>query len=137
MQQQAAWYQKKGNSGKQVNAIFSVQQVITQLVNSTIKQSPETGFSLLVQQRVNQQVVEQLLALWHQAELVTEVRSEVFVSLKALTEWLDDNNDSRRYSALSAQFILLKQQINFSLEQNKCAAPASKISMPPGSPIGG
>jgi hypothetical protein len=137
LQQQAAWYQKKGNSGKQVNAIFSVQQVITQLVNSTIKQSPETGLALLVQQRVNQQVVEQLLALWHQAELVTEVRSEVFVSLKALTEWLDDNNDSRRYSALSAQFILLEQQINFSLEQNKRAAPASKISMPPGSPIGG
>ena len=92
---------------------------------------------MLVQQRVNQQVVDQLLALWHQTQLVTEVRSEVYVSLKGLTDWLDDNNDSRRYSALSAQFILLEQQINFSLEQNKRSAPASKISMPPGSPIGG
>ena len=63
LQQQAAWYQKKGNSGKQVNAIFSVQQVITQLVNSTIRQGPETGLALLVQQRVNQQIVEQLSSL--------------------------------------------------------------------------
>jgi hypothetical protein len=137
LQQQAAWYQKKASSAQQDNAIFSVQQVITQLLNSTIKQSPKTGLALLVQQRVNQQVVEQLLGLWHQAQLVTEVRSEVYVSLKGLTDWLDDNNDSRRYSALSTQFILLEQQINFSLTQNKPAAPVSTISMPPGSPIGG
>ncbi|PKI13197.1 zinc-dependent metalloprotease [Colwellia sp. 12G3] len=137
LQQQAAWYQKKGNSGQQVDAIFSVQQVITQLLNSTIKQSPETGLALLVQQRVNQQVVEQLLGLWHQKNLVTEVRSEVLASLTGLSDWLDDNHDSRRYSALTAQFILLEQQIKFSLEKNKSATPASKISMPPGSPIGG
>jgi len=137
LQQQAMLYQHKDSRGKQINDIFSVQQVITQLVNKTIKQGPEKGLALLVQQRVNQQVVEQLLALWHQKDLVTEVRSEIYVSLEQLTEWLDDNNDSRRYSALSAQFILLEQQINFSLEQNKVAAPASKIAMPPGSPIGG
>ncbi len=137
LQQQAMRYQHKNSRGKQVNDIFSVQEVITQLVNKTIKQSPERGLASLVQQRVNQQVVEQLLALWHQKSLVTEVRSEVYVSLVQLTEWLDDNNDSRRYSVLSAQFILLEQQIKFSLEQNKLAAPASKIAMPPGSPIGG
>jgi len=137
LQQQAMRYQHKNNRGKQVNDIFSVQEVITQLLNKTIKQSPERGLALLVQQRVNQQVVEQLLALWHQKNLVTEVRSEIYISLEQLTEWLDDNNDSRRYSALSAQFILLEQQINFSLKQNKPAVPASKITMPPGSPIGG
>ncbi|WP_019027339.1 zinc-dependent metalloprotease [Colwellia piezophila] len=137
LQQQAARYQPGNGRGQQVNAIFSVQQVITQLLNSTIKQGPESGLALLVQQRVNQQVVEQLLTLWHEDNVVPEVRSEIFVSLVDLTEWLDDNNDSRRYSALSAQFILLEQQIKFSLKQNKLALPASKIAMPPGSPIGG
>lgn len=137
LQQQAARYHQKSSRGKNENAIFSVQQVIAQLVNSTIKQNPKTGMELLVQQRVNQQVVEQLLALWHQKHLVPEVRSEVYLSLTQLTEWLDDNNDSRRYSALSAQFILLEQQIDFSLKQNELAVPASKIKMPPGSPIGG
>jgi hypothetical protein len=137
LQQQAMRYQHKNNRGKQVNDIFTVQDVITQLLNKTIKQSPESGLALLVQQRVNQQVVEQLLALWHQKNLVTEVRSEIYSSLHQLTEWLEDNNDSRRFSVLSAQFILLEQQINFSLKQNKPAVPASKITMPPGSPIGG
>ena len=68
---------------------------------------------------------------------MTEVRSEIFVSLEELKEWLDDNNDSRHYATLASQFKLLEQQIDFSLEQNKLAIPASKITMPPGSPIGG
>lgn len=137
LQQQAMRYQQSSSRGHKVNTIFSVQQLIEQLLASTIKQRPETGLNLLVQQRVNQQVVDQLLSLWHQENLVAEVRSEVFVSLENLTEWLDDNNDSRRYTALSAQFKLLEQQIDFSLEQNKKLAPASKLTMPPGSPIGG
>jgi hypothetical protein len=137
LQQQAARYQQKKKHSKQVSSIFSVQEVITQLINKTIKQAPSSGLALLVQQRVNQQVVEQLLALWHQKDLVTEVRSEIYLSLEQLTEWLDDNNDSRRYLPLSAQFILLEQQINFSVKQNKPASPASKIKMPPGSPICG
>ncbi len=137
LQQQAMRYQYKNKRGKQVNDIFTVKELITQLLNKTIKQSPQSGLALLVQQRVNQQVVEQLLTLWHQKNLVTEVRSEIYASLQQLTEWLDDNNDSRRYSALSSQFILLGQQITFSLEQNKPVTPASKIALPPGSPIGG
>lgn len=136
LQQQSVSYQQKNGRAKQVNSIFSVQQVITQIIAKTIKNKPETGLALLVQQRVNQQVVEQLLALWHQDSLVTEVRAEVFASLEQLTEWLDDNNDSRRYAELSTQFILLEQQITFSLKQNKPAVPVSKIVMPPGSPIG-
>jgi len=137
LQQQAMRYQEKNNRGQKVNTIFSVRQLIAQLLDNTIKQRPETGLKLLVQQRVNQQVVEQLLALWHQDNLVTEVRSEVFFSLTELSEWLDDNNDSRHYSTLASQFKLLEQQIDFSLEQNKQSMPASKITMPPGSPIGG
>jgi hypothetical protein len=120
-----------------INAIFSVNELITQLLDKTIKQRPATGLNLLVQQRVNQQVVDQLLTLWHQNNLVTEVRSEVYVSLKQLKEWLDDNNDSRHYKVLSAQFVLLEQQIEYSLKHNKKSIPESKIVMPPGSPIGG
>jgi hypothetical protein len=136
LQQQAMQYQETNKRGKQVNTIFTVQQLIQQVVDGTIKQQPESGMKLLVQQRVNQQVVEQLLALWHHPDLVTEVRSEVFNSLVNLTEWLDDNNDSRRYTALSTQFELLEQEIEFSLKNYKQSTPVSKISMPPGSPIG-
>ncbi|MBU2891708.1 zinc-dependent metalloprotease [Colwellia sp. D2M02] len=137
LQQQAMRFQAESRRDKSAEAIFSVKELINQVVNNTIKKQPATGLELLVQQRINQQVVEQLLTLWHQADVVTEVRSEVYASLKALEEWLDDNNDSRRYKALATQFILLEQQIDFSLERNKAATPASEITMPPGSPIGG
>jgi hypothetical protein len=93
--------------------------------------------SLLVQQRVNQQVVEHLLSLWHNKKLVTEVRAEVYVALRDLKEWLGDHYDARKYKRLSAQFMLLEEQIGYSLEQGKLVHPVSTIKMPPGSPIGG
>jgi hypothetical protein len=67
---------------------------------------------------------------------VSEVRSEVFTSLKRLEEWFDENNDRRQYSALGNQFILLAKHIEFSLEENHWIVPKSTVAMPPGSPIG-
>jgi hypothetical protein len=115
----------------------TIDELFQQLINGTLKKSAESGSALLVQQRVNQQVVEHLLALWHNKNLVTEVRADVFVTLKKIADWLDDNNDSRKYKGLSSQFILLESQINYSLAQGKLVTPNSTISMPPGSPIGG
>ena len=137
LQQQAMRYQVSERRGKVSNTIFSVDEVINQLIKHTIKNRPEQGLKLLVQQRVNQQVVEQLLSLWHSKELVAEVRSEVLLSLNKLTRWLADNNDNRRYKLLAEHFKLLEQQIVFSLKQAKQVVKPNKIKMPPGSPIGG
>ena len=120
-----------------VEGVPDVEDVITTLLNNTIKKPAEKGLNLLVQQRVNQQVVEALLALWHQNQLVTEVRAEVYVALDHLHNWFDDNSNTRKYKTLSAQFSLLKNQIGYSLKQGKLIMPASKIKLPPGSPIGG
>ncbi len=118
------------------NNIPSAQELIDTLIKQSIKNSAEKGLSLLVQQRVNQQVVEHLLSLWHNKKLVTEVRSEVYVALRNLKEWLADNYDVRKYKRLSAQFMLLEEQIGYSLEQGKLVHPVSTAKMPPGSPIG-
>lgn len=118
------------------NRIISVEELISQLTNKTIKNKPSPGLQLLVQQRVNQQVVDQLLKLWHSNNTVPEVRSIVYHSLDNLAEWLDDNNDSRHYKILSAHFKLLEQQIEFSLEQGKQEIMPKEVNMPPGSPIG-
>jgi hypothetical protein len=117
--------------------IPSAQELIDALIKQSIKKSAEKGLSLLVQQRVNQQIVEHLLSLWHNKKLVTEVRSEVYVALRDLKKWLADNSDGRKYKRLSAQFMLLEEQIGYSLEQGKLVHPISTIKMPPGSPIGG
>jgi len=117
--------------------IPSAQELIDSLIKQSLKRTPEKGSALLVQQRVNQQVVEHLLSLWHNKKLVTEVRSEVYVALRHLKEWLADNSDARKYKRLSAQFMLLEEQIAYSLKQGKLVHPVSTIKMPPGSPIGG
>ena len=116
--------------------IFSVADLFNKLVKSTIKSRPEKGLKVLTQQRVNQQVVEHLLALWHQKSLVSEIRAEVFFTLTQLKTWLSDNKNARKYKAMAAQFSLLENQIGYSLGQGKLMTPASTIKMPPGSPIG-
>ena len=116
--------------------IPSVNAVIDNLLNATVYHQPEKGLALLVQQRVNQQVVEHLLALWHQKGLASEVRAEVYVALKDLGDWLEDRADSKKYRQLAAQYLLLASQIEFSLEQGKQVTPVSEVKLPPGSPIG-
>jgi hypothetical protein len=137
LQQQAMSYQEGNKKGSGKHTLFSVSELISQLTDNTIKQRPEKGLKLLVQQRVNQQVIDQLLALWHSKNVVAEVRSDVFSSLAELTEWLDDFNDNRHYKKLSAHYKLLEQQIAFSLKQGKLVVTPIKVDMPPGSPIGG
>ena len=137
LEQQASHSHISGTKGQSKSSIFSVFELISQLTEKTIKQRPESGLKLLVQQRVNQQVIEQLLELWHSKKSVTEVRSAVFTSLENIAKWLDDNNDNRHYKQLSAHFKLLEQQIEFSLEKGKQVVNPEKVNMPPGSPIGG
>ena len=118
------------------NAIPSVATLFEQVVNTMLKASPESGLALLVQQRVNQQLIEHLLALWHNKSVVSEVRAEVFATLMNVNHWLNDKSDSRKYKPMSAQFLLLASQIRFSLGQGKLVTPHEAVEMPPGSPIG-
>lgn len=135
--QQASRSSTLSKKGKTKDVIFSVEALTSQLIEKTIEQSPENGLALLVQQRVNQQVVDQLIELWHSPKVVPEVRSAVFSSLHDLKDWLDDNNDNRRYKKLKDHFKLLEQQIAFNLKKEKRAVMPERVSMPPGSPIGG
>lgn len=133
-QERLARLQQQSVLGKDIP---SIEKLFDMLLEKSVKSNSTAGLSLLVQQRVNQQVVEQLLKLWHSDSLVTEVRSELFVTLSDLQEWLVDNRKSRKYQGLRAQFSLLAEQIKFSLNKGELVTPASKIKLPPGSPIGG
>ncbi|WP_206483246.1 zinc-dependent metalloprotease [Thalassotalea sp. G2M2-11] len=116
--------------------ILSVGQLFEQLIDQTIHLPSQSGLASLVQQRVNQQVIEQLLALWQEQGVVSEVRAEVFVTLTALEKWLTKKSSSRQYQSYRAHFALLAQQIRYGLTHNELMPPASNISLPPGSPIG-
>lgn len=116
--------------------IPSVSELLNLLVEKSIKLKGYQGSALLVQQRLNQQVVEHLLNLWHHKNTVTEVRAPVYVTLKTLESWLKENSQVRQNKALSAQFSLLEAQISYSLSQGKLFTPTSELNLPPGSPIG-
>ncbi len=116
--------------------IPSVGQLFNELIDATLQADAEKSTALLVQQRVNQQLVEHLLALWHSQNVVPEVRAEVYLTLTELSQWLSDKRSTRKYKGSRAQFTLLANQINYSLSHDKLSTPVSKIKLPPGSPIG-
>ncbi|QOL26668.1 zinc-dependent metalloprotease [Thalassotalea sp. LPB0316] len=118
------------------SSVPSIDKLFSMLLAQTLKQKPDTGLSVLVQQRINQEVVEQLLTLWHSPTTVIEVKAHVYQTLNSLVKWLDDKQGDRKYKAMSAQFTLLSMMIKSSLENNTRIQEANSLRLPPGSPIG-
>jgi hypothetical protein len=117
--------------------IVSVDVLLTQLIDMTVKKTAELGLSGLIQQRINQTLVEQLTTLYLQSSTVIEVRAELLQQLRQLSGWLGQNSASRyRKNPLFNHYQLLKQQIDYSLNQAKMLSPATDLPLPPGSPIG-
>ncbi|WP_286234474.1 zinc-dependent metalloprotease [Thalassotalea sediminis] len=116
------------------SAIPSPAMLLKQLIEATIKQPAQSGLDLLVQQRVNRLVVNKLAQLWQQKQIATEVKSEVFVVLNELSQWLDARKTDS--SALSGQYFLMSSQIPQYLA-HKLNVPENTVAkLPPGSPIG-
>ena len=113
--------------------IFSANMLVHEVVDGTIKKAVNSGLAGLIQQRINQTLVEQLLALYLNPQTVTEVKAAVYNQLMQLSAWLTQNT---QHNALAVQYQLLKQQISTSLAKGKLIYAAPKVAMPPGSPIG-
>ncbi|TKB47830.1 zinc-dependent metalloprotease [Thalassotalea mangrovi] len=118
------------------NTIPSVAQLLSQVTTKTIKAGAASGMQFLIQQRVSQQTLDNMLSLYHQAELVAEVRADLHQHLVALQEWLTINANRAANDRLAGQYHLLAGQIAYSLQQGKVITPEAKVKLPPGSPIG-
>ena len=119
------------------SSIISVAQLLEQLIQNTIYKPAKSGLADLIQQRVNQVVVQQLLSLYLDKSVVTEVRSEVFIALTVLKDKLQQKIKTRSNSKrFYAHYRLLIEQINDGLQQGKTIVPKTESKMPPGSPIG-
>ncbi|WDE11075.1 zinc-dependent metalloprotease [Thalassomonas haliotis] len=116
--------------------IPGVSAVVKQLLAGTLGAQVKPGLASLVQQRVNQQVVDQLLQLWLKKELVPEVRSDIYAALLKLQGWLSAKVKGAMDKPLSGHYQLLAQQIDFGLTKGKQVVMPSEIKMAPGSPIG-
>ena len=121
----------------QNSAITSVAQLLTKLINETIYKPAKSGITDIIQQRVNQLVVEQLLNLYLDKTVVTEVRADVLMALTSLNDKLQQKIKTRSNSKrFYAHYRLLIEQINYGLQQGKMITPPTPAKMPPGSPIG-
>ena len=121
----------------QNSSIPSVAQLLEKLMRATVYQPAKSGLQDLIQQRINQLVVKQLLSLWLDKKVVTEVRSEVFFALISLEKTLQQKTKTRSHSKrFFAHYRLLIQQINYGLNEGKQITPTVAVKMPPGSPIG-
>jgi len=119
------------------SSIPSVAQLFNKLVSETLQKPAKSGLQDVIQQRINQLVVNQLLTLYLDNTLVTEVRAEVFVALSDLERWLQQKTKTQSASKrFYAHYRLLIQQVNYGLNQGKQITPVVETSMPPGSPIG-
>lgn len=125
----------------QQHALDSKQASVSSLLNAlhsqTIKADAQTGLPFLVQQRVNQQVLDSVLNLYHSQSAVGEVKAQVFTELLSLQQWLvSKGNYHQKSNPFYAQYQLLNKQIQFSLEQGKAIVKELPAALPPGSPIG-
>lgn len=118
------------------DSVPSVANLLSQLVNKTIKQPVGKGHDMLVQQRVNRLVVDKLAQLWQQESLVPEVKAQVFVTLSSLQQWLLSKTTDTTDHALSAQYRLFATQIPLYLSNKLTVKENRTIKLPPGSPIG-
>ncbi|MDN3652060.1 zinc-dependent metalloprotease [Thalassotalea ponticola] len=119
------------------SSVPSLGELFQRLFEATIEQSVGSGLSIAVQQRVNQQVIDTLIALYHDNRLVTEVRSATYLALLDVQSWLKQQlKTTQRSHPLYGQYALMRKQINFSLQLGNAVITHQSADLPPGSPIG-
>lgn len=118
--------------------IISVRELLNRLLSKTLKAKARSNSLLVIQQRVNQQVVDSLLALYTNAALVTEVRADLYRVLSETKVWLAEQTSGRKAdrNPLFAHYRLLAEQITHALNKGDMVKPVNEAKMPPGSPIG-
>lgn len=116
---------------------LSLQETLTELIGFTLTESQERdlkGMELLVAQRINTVVVEQLLALYHQDDLAIEAKVAVKQQLASLERWLA-KKAKRGDREFKAHFSWLEQQLRLGISDSAHKLFSRPAKLPPGSPI--
>lgn len=116
---------------------LSLDEVLTELVGFTLIQSQDSGtkgVELLVTQRINSVVVEQLLALYHHAGLAIEARSVVNQQLSSLSKWLT-KKAKRGDKEYRGHFQWLEKELKKGMADPEHKVFPKPAKLPPGSPI--
>jgi len=116
---------------------LSLEEVLSQLINFTLTQSQERGASgigLLVAQRINTVVVEQLLNALHHKSVSIQAKVMLTEQLTTLHKWLV-KKAKRGDRAYRDHSRWLAAQLDKALDDASHQLIADPAKLPPGSPI--
>ena len=115
---------------------LSVDSLISQILEQTIKQPSGFGASSAIKLRVDQVVVEQLMKTVTSDKVVPEVKSAIFAQIKALKPWLKHKATQQSVEdADKAHYLFLYQQLEWYVHHGKWIPQIKIQPLPPGSPI--
>jgi len=116
---------------------LSLDEMLTELIGYTLTKSQQdsrSGLELLISQRVNTVVVEQLLALSHRSALSVEAKAIVSQRLDTLTQWLK-KKAKRGNKAHRIHSEWLQHELTKGRNDPDYRLIPSPAKLPPGSPI--
>jgi len=116
----------------QVTELPGMEDVVTQLLTTTLRSPEQSGLNGLIQQRVDYLTVMELLTVASDKNASPEVRAHLHHEIGKLDGWLttQSKRNSVRYAWLKD---LVVQYLNGDFEPQR---EVQSLPIPPGSPIG-
>ncbi len=113
-----------------------LDEVIDDLLNSTWKANPGTGYLAAVQRTVDNVVLNNLVTLAVSPEASEQVRATAYYKIDGLKGWIIGQMKSVKDQSLKAEYMYALSQIKqFQDNPAKFRVPAPVV-LPPGDPIG-
>jgi len=106
---------------------LTVEQLLEQVVEATIKAKPAKGLGSKIQQRLAHVTLEIIMQQYQSEDVAPEVKAEIFDKVLGLTQWLEQNP--------SANNRMITRQIDWFERTGKWQSQIKLLKAPPGSPI--
>ncbi|MFT5162569.1 MAG: hypothetical protein ACI9FJ_001146 [Alteromonadaceae bacterium] len=113
---------------------LSVEQMVEQLFERTIKAKPQTGLASQIQQRVSFVAIELVMQQIQSDNIGPQVRAALYNEVMALQTWLG-NAAKKSKNPHHAMYRLLKQQLTWFEQSGQWQSHFKLLDLPPGSPI--
>lgn len=113
-----------------------LNEVIDDLINSTWRANPGTGYLAAIQRTVDNVVLDNLMRLAENPDASEQVRAIAYYNIAGLKEWMQAQVKTVKDQNLKTQYTYAVSQIKrFQANPVKFKVPAPVV-LPPGNPIG-
>ena len=113
---------------------LSVEQMIEDLFERTIKAASEKGLNGVIHQRVSNVTIELVMQTLKSDKVAPEVKAALYDEVMGLTPWLSKALKKKRHPD-HGFYRLLKQQLHWFEQTGQWQSQFKLLNLPPGSPI--